>query len=58
MPSMNMPAMRSQATLLAQGAGQYRGRVEVGMSGRWDVTIDVVRGGRTIGRVERAIVAR
>jgi RND family efflux transporter MFP subunit len=58
MPSMDMPAMRSQATLLAQGAGQYRGRVEVGMSGRWDVTIDVVRGGRTIGRVERAIVAR
>jgi hypothetical protein len=55
---MDMPAMRSQATLLAQGAGQYRGRVEVGMSGRWDVTIDVVRGGRTIGRVERAIVAR
>jgi RND family efflux transporter MFP subunit len=58
MPSMNMPAMRTQATLLADGGGRYRGRVEVNMSGRWDVTITVTRDGRTIGRVERAIVAR
>ena len=58
MPSMNMPAMRSQATLLAQGDGRYRGRVDVGMSGRWDVTITVVRGGQAIGRAERAMVVR
>jgi RND family efflux transporter MFP subunit len=58
MPSMNMPAMRSQAALLAQGGGRYRGGVDVGMAGRWDVTIHVARGGRTIGRAERAVVAR
>jgi len=58
MPSMNMPAMRSQATLLPLGDGRYRGGVDVGMSGRWDVTLTVVRDGRTIGRAERAIVAR
>jgi len=58
MPSMNMPAMRSQATLLPAGEGRYRGGVDVGMSGRWDVTITVARDGRTLGRVERAIVAR
>jgi hypothetical protein len=58
MPSMNMPAMRSQATLLPAGEGRYRGTVDVGMSGRWDVTITVVRDGQTIGRAERAIVAR
>ncbi len=58
MPSMNMPAMRSEAALLPAGDGRYRGSVNVGMSGRWDVTITVVEGGRTIGRTERAIVAR
>jgi RND family efflux transporter MFP subunit len=58
MPSMNMPAMRSQAPLLGQGNGQYRGRAGISMAGRWDVTIVVTRAGRTIGRVERAIIAR
>ncbi|HUF48704.1 MAG TPA: FixH family protein, partial [Vicinamibacterales bacterium] len=58
MPSMNMPAMRAEATLLDTGGGRYRGQVEVGMAGRWDVTITVRRDGATLGRIARAIVAR
>ncbi len=58
MPSMNMPAMRNQVALLWAGGGLYRGQADVGMAGRWDVTIVVSRDGRTIGRVSRAIVAR
>jgi len=58
MPSMNMPAMRSDVALVAAGGGLYRGQADVSAAGRWDVTIVVARDGRTIGRATRAIVAR
>ena len=58
MPSMNMPAMRADATLLETGGGAYRGQADVGMAGRWDVTITVTRDGQVLGRVARALVAR
>jgi RND family efflux transporter MFP subunit len=47
MPSMDMPAMKSTAELSHVGGGTYRGTADVLMNGRWEVTVTVVRGGRT-----------
>jgi Cu(I)/Ag(I) efflux system membrane fusion protein/cobalt-zinc-cadmium efflux system membrane fusion protein len=58
MPSMNMPAMRTQATLPAVGAGTYRGQGQVIMSGRWDVTVEVSRDGRRLGSRQFGVVAQ
>jgi Cu(I)/Ag(I) efflux system membrane fusion protein len=58
MPTMNMPAMRSQAKLPPAGGGVYRGSGQVMMAGRWDVTVDVSRGGQRLGSRQFAVVAR
>jgi len=58
MPSMNMPAMRSEGTLSNAGAGQYRGTVDVLMSGRWDATVTVARDGARLGARQLTMVAR
>jgi len=58
MPSMNMPAMRTQALLPAAGDGVYRGPGEVMMGGRWDVTVDVSRGGQRLGSRQFGVVAQ
>ena len=58
MPTMNMPAMRNQAKLPAAGGGVYRGAGQVMMAGRWDVTVDVSRGGQRLGSRQFAVVAR
>ena len=50
MPSMNMPAMRSEASLTAPlGGGVYQGPVDILMAGRWDVTVTATRGGERLG---------
>ena len=58
MPSMNMPAMRSEAVLLGGGSGEYRGHANVSMAGRWDVTVTVTRGGQRLGAKRLGITAR
>jgi RND family efflux transporter MFP subunit len=58
MPTMSMPAMRSQAKLPPAGGGEYRGSGQVLMAGRWDVTVDVSRGGQRLGSRQFAVVAR
>ena len=58
MPSMNMPAMRSQAKLPPAGDGVYRGTADVMTPGRWDVTVDVGRDGQRLGSRQFAVVAR
>ena len=58
MPSMNMPAMRSQAKLPSAGGGVYRGTADVMTPGRWDVTVDVGRDGQRLGSRQFAVVAR
>jgi YtkA-like protein len=58
MPTMNMPAMRNQARLPPAGGGVYRGSGQVVMAGRWDVTVDVSRGGQRLGGRQFAVVAR
>jgi len=57
MPTMNMPAMRSETTLPPVGGGVYRGPAQVLIAGRWDVTVTVTRSGRQIGRKQFAMTA-
>jgi RND family efflux transporter MFP subunit len=58
MPTMNMPAMRSEAKLAPAGGGVYRGSGQVMMAGRWDATVTVVRGGQRLGIKQLPMVAR
>ena len=58
MPTMNMPAMRSEAKLMPAGGGIYRGSGQVMMAGRWDATVTVVRGGQRLGTKQLPVVAR
>ena len=44
MPSMNMPAMRSDAPLTHVGNGTYRGTGQLSMGGTWNVAVSVARG--------------
>jgi len=58
MPTMNMPAMKSETKLPHAGGGVYRGPAQVLMAGRWDVTVTVARGGQIIGRKQFAMSAQ
>ena len=58
MPSMNMPAMRTDAALLGGDDGEYHGHGNISMAGRWDVTVTVTRGGQRLGTKSLGITAR
>jgi RND family efflux transporter MFP subunit len=58
MPTMNMPAMRSEVKLSPAGGGVYRGMGQVMMAGRWDATVTVTRGGQRVGSKQLTVVAR
>ena len=58
MPSMNMPAMRSAATLQHQAAGRYRGTGELSMSGTWNVIVTVSRGTEELSRRTFSVIAK
>jgi Cu(I)/Ag(I) efflux system membrane fusion protein len=58
MPTMSMPAMRSEAKLSPAGGGAYRGMGQVLMAGRWDATVTVMRGGQRLGSKQLPVVAR
>jgi nitrogen fixation protein FixH len=45
MPAMNMPAMRSDASLTRVGNGTYRGTGQLSIGGTWNVLVSVSRGG-------------
>jgi hypothetical protein len=58
MPSMNMPAMRTESALQHSGAGQYRGDVRLSMGGTWNVSITATRGDEVLATKRQSIVAR
>ena len=58
MPTMNMPAMQTDAPLSHQGGGIYRGVGELTMAGRWDVTVQVSRDGQLLDSRVLSVVAR
>jgi hypothetical protein len=58
MPTMNMPAMRSETKLARVGGGAYRAPGQVLMAGRWEVTVTATRGGQRLASKQLPIVAR
>lgn len=58
MPTMNMPAVRSEVKLSSAGSGVYRGRGEVMTSGRWDVTVSVTRRGQRLASQQLTAMAK
>lgn len=56
MPSMNMPAMKSETKLVAASGGVYRGTGRIMTPGRWDVTVTVSRAGKPLGARQFAVV--
>jgi hypothetical protein len=58
MPTMNMPAMRSDAALTPEGGGTYRGTGLLSMAGTWNVDISVSRNGQDVGTAKFSVVAK
>jgi RND family efflux transporter MFP subunit len=58
MPTMNMPAMRSETKLPHAGGGIYRGPAQVMMAGRWEITVVVSRNGQALARQPFPMLAR
>ena len=58
MPSMNMPALRTDARLVAAGGGTYRGTAAVIAGGEWDVTVTVRRNGQPLATRQFTTSAR
>ena len=58
MPTMNMPAMQNETTLVHTAGGVYRGASQVFMGGRWDVTVTAKKGTQELGRKQFALVAK
>ncbi|MCI0348828.1 MAG: efflux RND transporter periplasmic adaptor subunit [Acidobacteriales bacterium] len=57
MPSMGMPEMRSGIELQWNGS-EYVGTGNISMAGPWTVTVEVMRGGRTIATHRARVSAR
>jgi hypothetical protein len=58
MPAMNMAEMRNSVPLKHDSEGRYRGTGNVMMSGNWDATVRVRRGGQEIGSEKFPITAK
>lgn len=58
MPAMNMPAMRSDASLTHAGNGTYRGSGQLSMGGTWNVEVSVARGAEPPDTARFSIVAK
>jgi Cu(I)/Ag(I) efflux system membrane fusion protein/cobalt-zinc-cadmium efflux system membrane fusion protein len=56
-PQMGMAAMHATATLADQGGGIYEGKLDVPMSGTWQITINVIRGKQVIATKKLSITA-
>ena len=58
MPSMNMPAMRSEANLQHAGGGAYRGTVRLAMGGTWNVAVTAELGTGEQAATRFSVVAK
>ena len=58
MPSMNMPAMRSDTPLRHEGEGRYRGTGQLSMAGTWNVAVDVAVDAKPTATRHTSIVAK
>lgn len=57
MPEMNMPEMRQSADLTWDGS-RYSGTANISMAGKWEVTVEVMKGGKTIGTHKTEVQAQ
>jgi hypothetical protein len=58
MPSMNMPAMRSDTALEHEGEGRYRGTGRLSMGGTWNVAITIADGSKEVATRQTSIVVK
>jgi hypothetical protein len=58
MPTMNMPAMRTDVPLTHAGGGSYRGSGNLAMSGTWNVAITVTKDGTSLATKKLSVVAQ
>jgi hypothetical protein len=58
MPSMNMPAMRSDDALQHEGDGRYRGTSQLSMGGPSNVAITIAEGAKEVATRQTSIVAK
>jgi len=58
MPSMNMPAMRSDAALQHEGEGRYAGTGQLSMGGTWNIAIGVAEGAKPIATRHTSLVVK
>ena len=58
MPSMNMPAMRTQTSLAHAGEGRYSGTGQLSMAGTWNVAVAVAEESKTVAERQTSIVAK
>ena len=58
MPSMNMPAMRSDTALEHEGEGRYRGTGQLSMGGTWNVAITIADGSKEVATRQTSIVVK
>ena len=58
MPSMNMPAMRSEANLTHRTDGLYAGPANIAMRGRWDVMVTADRAGHALAEHHTSVMVR
>ena len=58
MPSMNMPAMKSEAALTRGRDGIHRGTGQLTMAGRWDAIVTVTKNGLRLGSRQLSFVVR
>jgi len=58
MPAMKMPEMKNTVKLMGMKDGMYSGQGNVMMAGTWNVTIDVMQNGKSIGQKKVTLTAK
>jgi uncharacterized GH25 family protein len=58
MPQMKMAEMRTKTDLAPAGDGVYRGKGQVMMAGKWDVTVMAMRGGQELATKKLTVTAQ
>src|SRR5258708_29525539 len=58
MPAMKMAEMRNEVKLKPAGDGTYTGPGNVMMAGKWNVTVNVKRGGKELGQKKQTLTAK
>lgn len=57
MPAMGMAAEHASATLIDHGAGNYEAPLQLPSGGTWQVTITILRGGKTVATHQLSVSA-